>query len=175
MNTCTISDNVINEIIENSTVRYSEREKAIRVQFVKEYLIDYDEINAAVRCGFARTFAEEYAKNFMEEVFVQQLIAEGKNRIDVDGLMDSKEVKSQILHALLREANQFGKGASHSARVAALGKLVDVYGLDAPKKIEQTNIHKGGVMVIPGAQMSLEEYERMALQQQTALVQDASA
>lgn len=169
-----LSEEAITSIIESCDYKYSERELNIRKSFVKEYLVDFDQTNAAVRCGFAKAFAIEYATKFMEEPLVQKLISEARKSISTDDLLNDKVAKSQIMASLLREANYFGNGSSHSARVAALAQLVSVHGLKSAEKIEQTTIHKGGVMIIPAVPQSLSEYEKMALEQQAVLVANAN-
>ena len=70
---------------------------------------------------------------------------------------------------LRREANTFGKGASHSARVAAMAQLARIYGMDT---INIKAEHTGGVMLIPMTS-SLSEWEKAASKSQAALMADA--
>lgn len=58
------------------TTEMTDGEKAVRDQFVTEFLKDRNSYLAAIRCGFIGTFAIEYAKRFMGEPYVQCLIDE---------------------------------------------------------------------------------------------------
>lgn len=147
------------------------REKALRDAFVVEYMIDFNSVKAAQRIGFHRQFAIEYAQRFMEEPYVQKKINEIKFK-DIPERDMAEYDKKRIKGALMQEAHYFGPGSSHSARVAALGRLATLNGLDAPKKIEQTLLHKGGVMAVPGI-ANLDDWEKTAAASQDKLVEHA--
>jgi len=147
------------------------REKALRDLFVSEYLVDYDALRAAQRCGFNFQFAVEYAKKFMQEPYVQQQINAVKFREYPEHDVATYE-KKRIMASLIAEAHYKGPGSSHSSRVAALSKLASIYGMDAPKKIEQSITNRGGVMAVPGI-AKLDDWENAASQSQDALVQHA--
>lgn len=149
----------------------SPREKALRDLFVSEYLVDYDQLRAAQRCGFNYQFAVEYAKKFMDEPYVQQQINAVKFR-DYPERDVAEYDKKRIIASLMSEAHYKGPGSSHSGRVSALAKLAVIYGMDAPKKVEQSVTHRGGVMSVPGI-ASLDDWEKAAAQSQDALVQHA--
>lgn len=150
----------------------SPREKALRDLFVSEYLIDYDQVKAAQRCGFALQFAIEYGRKFMEEPYVQRRINEVRfKKIDERELEDYD--KARIRTALMAEAHNRGPGSSHSARVSALSKLAALYGMEAPKKIDANVNHRGGVMAVPGI-AALDEWEQQASASQDELTRHAS-
>lgn len=153
-------------------VAMNEREKALRDLFVSEYMIDYDQIKAAQRCGFHQQFAIEYGKKFMEEPYVQKRINEIKFA-DTNPAELAKFDKKRIKAALMYEAHYRGPGSSASARVAALGKLALLEGMEAPKKTENTHVHRGGVMAVPGI-ANLEQWEATASASQDKLVTDAT-
>lgn len=147
------------------------REKALRDLFVSEYLIDFDQVRAAQRCGFVYQFAVEYSTKFMEEPYVQQRINSIKfQKVDEKQMADFD--RTRIKNALMAEAHNRGPGSSHAARVAALAKLASMHGLDAPKKSEQTVLHKGGVMAVPGI-ANLDDWEKAASASQDQLVDHA--
>lgn len=147
------------------------RERALRDMFVSEYLIDYDQVRAAQRCGFVYQFAVEYSQKFMEEPYVQQKINAIKfQKVNEKEMADYDKIR--IRNALMAEAHNRGAGSSHSARVAALAKLAAMHGMDAPKKSEQTVMHKGGVMAIPGI-AKLDDWEVAASASQDQLVAHA--
>ena len=98
------------------------REKALRDAFVKEYLQDYDHVQAAIRLGYKASIAAMYAKRFMEESYVLKKIAELEGR----GVNPIQTIRT----GLVREANFRGVGASHSARVSALTQLSKIEGME---------------------------------------------
>lgn len=168
-----LSELIIQEIIDNSTINYTSRELALRDQFVKEYLVDYDKVKAAIRCGFAKSFAEDYATRFMEEPYVHKRIKELESKNNADDCPNDQDARSIIKSGLFREANFTGNGSSHSARVSALANLAKIHGMEAPTKVEQTTTHKGCVMLVP-AVASIAEYEKMAIASQAKLIQHAA-
>jgi cytochrome c5 len=149
----------------------SERERALRDLFVMHYLMDYDQVKAAQRCGFTYQFAVEYAKKFMEEPYVQQKLNEVTfSKMDQRALEEYD--KTRIRAALMAEAHYRGPGSSHAGRVAALGKLAALYGMEAPKKSTMDVTHKGGVMAVPGI-ATLDDWESQASDSQDKLVENA--
>lgn len=157
--------------LEDPIAPMSEREKALRDMFVSEYLVDYDQVKAAQRCGFNLQFAVEYAKRFMEESYVQQRIRD-VTFMKVDEKAIEQFDKTRIKAALMAEAHYRGPGSSHAGRVAALSKLASLYGMEAPKKSAMDVTHKGGVMAVPGI-ASLAEWEQTAAESQDKLVANA--
>jgi hypothetical protein len=146
----------------------SEQERAVRDRFVEEYMVDFSPLNAARRVGFSNAFAEQYAKRFMGESYVRRMIKAHELRTDLDESEVEEYDKRRIRSRLMREAHDpYSSGA---ARVAALGKLMSLYGMDAPTKIQQTVEHRGGVMMVP-AIASLDDWERTAVASQTKLVE----
>lgn len=150
----------------------TEREKALRDAFVSEYLVDYDQVRAAMRCGFNRQFAQEYAKLFMDEPYVQKRINEVRFMKTDERALEEYD-KARIKSSLMHEAHYHGPGSSQAARVAALGKLAAMYGMEAPKKIEANVAHRGGVMAVPGI-AALDDWEQTASASQDELVRHAS-
>lgn len=153
------------------TIEMNPREKAIRDLFVSEYMVDYDPIAAALRCGYQKQFAIEFSVKFMDEPYVQQKINEVKFQV-VDDKQELEYNKKRIKAALMVEAHYHGPGSSHAARVAALGRLAALNGMEAPKVTANLNIHRGGVMAVPGI-ASLDEWEAKASMSQDQLVEHA--
>lgn len=150
--------------------QYSYREKALRDFFVKEYLTDYDEVAAAIRIGYPRGVAREFAKRFMNEPYVLREIQrmEGSD-IASD---DPDAEKKRIIAGLKREANYRGPGSSQSARVAALSKLATLFEMDPKdKKPEENDNILDGAFVTPGV-MTPEQWAEAAKKQQEELVAD---
>lgn len=153
------------------TANMTPRERNLRDQFVKEYLTDYDKVAAAIRIGYHRSYAAEYAVKFMEEPYVLQQIKLAETTSEDES---PEAMKKRILVGLIREANYRGMGCSQSARVAALAKLAAIYGMDAPTRSQQeltgaNGQPLNGVFVIPGI-MTTEQWEEQAAAQQSALV-----
>ena len=147
------------------------RQKALLDLFISEYLVDFDAISAAQRCGFQREFATQYSKQFMDSPYVRRRIKE-LQLMKVDVEQDADFNKARIKAALLREAHYYGPGSSQSARVAALAQLSKLYGMEAPKKTEATLTHRGGVIAVPGI-AKMDEWEAAAEASQRDLVTDA--
>jgi hypothetical protein len=152
----------------------SDDERALRDLFVKEYLVDYNPVSAAMRCGFLGSFAADYAKKLMDEPYVQQKLRDMQfEEPTSDKEQDNEESvhKRKIIMALMREAhNMYNSG---SARVAALGKLAGIYGMDVSAKSDPAGeAHRGGVMQVP-AIADINAWESAAMDSQTKLVTEA--
>lgn len=147
------------------------RTKALHDLFISEYLIDFNSVDAAQRCGFQREFALEYSKRLMASSYVSRRIKE-LQLMKVDETADADFNKVRVKAALIREAHYYGPGSSQSARVAALSRLAKLYGMQAPKKTESTVLHRGGVMAVPGI-AKMEEWEAAAESSQRELISDA--
>lgn len=153
------------------------RERALRDLFVQEYLVDYDQFAAALRCGYAESYAREYAGKLMNEAYVRQKIREMEVLPEEDD--NPEKMKNYVVVGLRREANYRGAGASPSARVAALAKISSIYGLDAPTKTKNELTGPdgqplNGMLVIPGL-MNMEQWAIVAEKQQADLVKDNAA
>lgn len=144
------------------------REREIRDRFVDEYFHDYDPIAAAMRCGFMHGFAQDYAKVFMREPYVQQQI---KERQLAPITKEEDEIdKRRVRRMLFREA-EIQRGAG---RVAALAQLKNILGMDAPIKTQQEVLHRGRVMTVP-AIANVDEWEEAASASQSQLISDAQS
>lgn len=149
---------------------FSEQERALRDRFVEEYLVDYSPLNAARRVGFSNSFAQEYAKRFMEESYVKRRIKHYEERTDLNEEDLETYNKVRIRNRLMREAHDMF--ANGSSRVAALGKLMSLYGMDAPTRIKQEVEHRGGVMTVP-AIANINDWEKVAMASQAELAESA--
>lgn len=119
-------------------VTLTENERNIRERFVAEYLVDYNPLAAAIRVGYAETYARTFASQFMHEPYVLQLISAKEQELGVTTEHDKH--KQKIITRLYAIANN--NNASASAQVAALSKLSSIFGLDAPVKTVQEVIQK---------------------------------
>lgn len=158
-----------NEITSDLTAQ----EKELRDLFVREFLTDFDEVAACIRCGFLDSYAKQYAIQFMGETYVRRRIIELSHDVgEKDDKAKKAETEQRIITSLFREANYRGAGASHGARIAALSKLASLHGMDAPTKMEQTILHKGGVMAVPGI-ATCDDWEAQAVASQEKLTSEA--
>ncbi len=156
----------------NFAADFSHREKALRDLFVNEYLVDYNAVSAAVRCGYNQVYAREMSVRFMHCPYVMQQITlkQQSQEIESDDAM-----KKRVISGLIRESNYTGPGCSAGARVAALAKLAAIQGMDAPTrtKTELTGPDgqplSGGIFVVPGL-VTVEDWEKAAEEQQAKLV-----
>jgi hypothetical protein len=146
----------------------SAREKALRDTFVAEYLIDYSQVKAAMRCGFPREFAIEWGQKLMEEPYVQKKLTQ-LEMTPMDEKAEFEYNRQRIKQQLMKEAYYKGPGSSHAARVSALAKLAVIYDLEAPKKSKIDVNHRGGVMQVPPV-AGVDDWESAALASQEALM-----
>jgi hypothetical protein len=88
--------------------------------FVKEYLTDLNGTKAAVRAGYSPRTATKIALQLLDKTGVSQAIeeamAERAKRLEI--------TQDLVLAGLYAEANRVGPGASHAARVQAVGDFV---------------------------------------------------
>lgn len=149
-------------------IAYTPEERAVRDAFVKEYVLDQQPIDAAVRVGFHRAFAEQYVKQFFQEPYVLRKIREHEAKNDLDNDDFIQEQNSRIISNLIREANYFGPGASHAARIQANIKLAEMTGL-----IGENGQGGGstGVMVVEEIG-TVDDWEEKAAEAQAKLKQE---
>jgi phage terminase small subunit len=113
----------------------TEREKELRDVFVKEYIVDFDRTAAALRCGFAKSFATDYANKFMDEPYVRKLIQDKQTAAPDANVVETDRLS--ILAALRREM-VIGSPAS---RVSAATQLAKLQGLEpASKTISEVTV-----------------------------------
>ena len=148
----------------------TELEKQLRIKFVDEFMYDKSPVAAAMRIGFQSSFAEDFAKKFMQEGFVRRLIREKEELLisNEPGQLDAK--RKAIETALLHEANWRGPGSSHAARVTALTKLASLYGMDVKQDTPEDEDGIGGVMIVP-AMTDADTWGASAAKQQSELKQ----
>lgn len=114
----------------------TQAEREFRDRFVSEYLLDYSPVEACIRLGFAKEYANEYSHTYMLDGYVQREIKRRELEENVANVNTDEALRKRIKASLFREAhNQFAKPSS---RVAALKVLADIYGMNAPVKTEST-------------------------------------
>lgn len=150
-------------------------EMAIRDKVVAEYMFDYNWTNACMRCGFNAMFAQELGQRFATDCYVRWKLKEIERsrvqRTSEQANIEADLERQHIIEALKREAHYTGPGSSQAARVAALGKLAQIYDLDAPKKAKIDVTNRGGVMIVP-AVANIDEWEKTASEAQQLLVKE---
>lgn len=98
-------------------------------RFVQEYLKDLNATQAATRAGYSARTANEQGCRLLANASVAAAVAEGLGRAAEKADVTVQEVVT----GLLREARRTGKGAQHSARVAAWAHLGKYLGLFVEK------------------------------------------
>ena len=131
-------------------------------RFAIEYMVDMNACSAALRIGATEDAIRcGYASKLLNHPYTQQLIANYIREWEEDAICTRNQIKA----ALWREANYYGPDGSAAARVAALGKLMRLMGMDI-QKIESTSAI--GVMVVPMT-TGPEQWAQLAEQQQLEL------
>jgi hypothetical protein len=141
----------------------------IRNKFISEFLRDWNGPMAYIRAGGPATTATKMASEFLREPYVSSRIWEVIDSMEEAELITRK----RVIAMLVREANYMAIGASHGARVAALGKLSTILGMDQVN----INVHgevdhniRGGVMLVP--MTSPKDWERLAGESQKQLKEE---
>lgn len=144
-----------------------------REVFVTEYLVDFDPIAAALRCGVPRLQAKAKAKLWMQDRVVLCGIQEGVDKM----LPEQIATPQRILAGLMRESRTaFLDGVRVQALTAAHAVLSDV---KKQKKLDEKdenekNKRKNGraVLMVPGTP-ALTDWEAAAREQQAKLKEKA--
>ena len=103
--------------------------------FVREYLVDFNATQAAIRAGYSKKTAGSQAHDLLKKPEIQDALREGQKR-----LAEATETEAEwVRRRLKEEATDFTESASHSARVRALellGKINGVFEVDNRQKGE---------------------------------------
>lgn len=93
--------------------------------FVREYLIDFNATQAAIRAGYSSRTAGSQAHDLLKKHEIQAALKEGRER-----LAEKTETEAEwVRRRLKEEADDFTEFASHSARIRALELLGKVNGI----------------------------------------------
>lgn len=124
----------------------SDREKKIRRRFAQGYVLYLDPLKAVFMLGYNDGAAREYAVTFMQEAYTLAAIhSEEELLLKEAGERKLTPWQLRIERMLLSEASNKDERSSHSARVAALGKLATINRMDAPVKVESNINHSGNL------------------------------
>jgi hypothetical protein len=96
-----------------------------RSRFVEEYLLDLKASAAARRAGYSRATAHAQGHELLKKPEVAEAIAEAQAARSER----TRITQDEVVARLVREADRTGDGASHSARVQALGLLAKHLGM----------------------------------------------
>ncbi|MDC0088333.1 terminase small subunit [Akkermansiaceae bacterium] len=136
------------------------------LEFIEHYLSCFNASEACRRMGYEGASASSQGWEFLHHEFTQKELSKRY----AQHAEENKAARNEIIMMLYREANYFGEGASHGARVRAQVQLSKVFGMEQIS-IRAELEHKGGVMLVPMAQ-SVEEWESLAAQQQSNLMDE---
>lgn len=95
-------------------------------RFVEEYLIDFNATQAAIRAGYSENSAYSIGQENLKKPEIKGEIDKLTDKMTERALI----TKERIIQGLLNEAETFGEGSSHSARVSAwahLGKHLQMF------------------------------------------------
>lgn len=93
--------------------------------FVREYLVDFNATQAAIRAGYSKKTAGSQAHDLLKKPEIQDALREGQKR-----LAEATETEAEwVRRRLKEEATDYSATASHSARVRALELLGKINGI----------------------------------------------
>lgn len=140
-------------------------ELAFRRAFVKEYMRDFNEYKACLRLGLLHQFALKWKDRLMGESIVQRMIATQVELIEDE---DEKALDKDKQLVLVK-MRQVALSGEHKDAVNAAKVISQIRGFNAPIKVDQSVVNKGGVMMVP-AIATLDDWEKSAVGSQEALV-----
>jgi len=145
-------------ITEGIAITLTDDERKLRDRFVTEYLVDYDEVQAAIRLGYTEAYARDYGKRFKSEPYTANKIKEMELGDTSEALTPEQIARKRRIAQLERQANYYGPGSSHGARVSALTQICKIEGIEAPVKTETSVNLTAGPDV---SHLSLAELEQL--------------
>lgn len=92
--------------------------------FAREYLVDFNATQAAIRAGYSRKTAGSQGHDLLKKPEIQELLAEFREKAAERTITDTAWVRQR----LREEATDFGAQASHSARVRAVELIAKMNG-----------------------------------------------
>ena len=119
----------------------------LRVEFVRLYRHSQDAYQTCLSLGFMGVYAQDWAKRFLQEGVVHRLIEQFDAEEETEVAIARRKRASR--NWMQREANYFGKDASHSARVTAIANLMKMDNMFEPEVSRHEVTHRGGVMMVP--------------------------
>lgn len=101
--------------------------------FVREYLVDNNGTQAAIRAGYAKSTANEQASRLLTKNNIAAAVEAGRQKLAAQTETEAEWVRRR----LKEEASDFSEFASHAARIKALeliGKINGIFGKDNEQK-----------------------------------------
>jgi len=95
-------------------------------RFVDEYLIDLNATQAAIRAGYSEKTAKEIGSENLTKPNIAKAIQEAQSRLS----NKAQVTVEMVVQGLLKEAQDYAKGSTQSARVSAwahLGKHLGMF------------------------------------------------
>ncbi len=92
--------------------------------FVREYLVDFNATQAAIRAGYSKKTAAQLGHTLLRNVEIQACLAEFRQKAAEKTLTDTAWVRQR----LREEATDYSPQASHSARVRAVELIAKMNG-----------------------------------------------
>jgi phage terminase small subunit len=112
--------------------------------FVREYLIDFNATQSAIRAGYSKRTAGSQAHDLLKIPEIQAALKVGQAR-----LAQKTETEAEwVRRRLKEEADDFSEFASHSARIRALELLGKVNGIFEADNAQQQPL-VGVVQLVP--------------------------
>lgn len=105
-------------------------------KFAKEYTVDYNGNQAAIRAGYSPKTARQAAADLLTKTNVLQAIKEFQAEAETKIVLN----RNMVIEGLLKEASFTGQGASHAARVSAWEKLGKTMGMFVDKVENNTTL-----------------------------------
>lgn len=102
------------------------RKEWVALRLAKEYVVDFDLLNAAARADIE----PQRAKTLFKEPIFIKTVQEIIDLIDPDAVA----TRGEILMALKKEAYNFGPDGSSGSRISALKELARLMGMELPTK-----------------------------------------
>ena len=103
--------------------------------FVREYMIDHNGTQAAIRAGYSARTAAMQASRLLTNVNISKAVAKAQA-----AMAQKTETEAEwVRRRLKEEADDFSEFASHSARIRALelvGKINGVFEIDNKQKTD---------------------------------------
>ncbi len=105
--------------------------------FVKAYMSNgFNGKSAAITAGYSKHTAESQSSRLLRNVKVKNAVEKSQQKV-ADKMDFSRET---LMGLVMRQALYAGDGATHGARVSALGLLGKWTGLDVVKVEQDTNV-----------------------------------
>lgn len=136
------------------------------LEFIEHYLACFNASEAARRMGYEGASASSQGWEFLHHAFTQSELQKRYR----EHAEKNQQARQEIIAMLYREANYFGEGASHSARVKAQSQLSKIFGMETIQQDQEAQIRR--VMYVPMFS-SADEWEQGARASQKALVRDS--